>query len=59
LLLLAYPCCPVSSLNKQIWNHVTAQFYSKQTVTQLTCWLSFVSYLILLSEPYLLRVWLS
>lgn len=57
-LLSGYPCSPISSLKKQktIWQ--LTLFYSKNAVTHLTCWLSSVSYLILLIEPYLTYGWI-
>jgi hypothetical protein len=52
-LLSGYPCSLTSSLKKQK-NHLTTVLYNQHAVTHLACWLSSVSYLILLTEPYLM-----
>ena len=57
-LLSGYLCSLKSSLKKQklIWQ--LTPFYGQHAVTQLTRWLSSVTCLILLIEPYLPYVWI-
>jgi len=52
--LLSGNLCSLTSSLKKRKNHLTAVFYSQHAVTLLACWLSSVSYLILLIEPYLM-----